>query len=61
LAEGRNTPLAIPPYELIPPETQIDLHRQTQEGAHRLLATFLAASQAREQRCVLVITGKGYG
>jgi DNA-nicking Smr family endonuclease len=46
---------------LIPPETQIDLHRQTQEGAHRLLATFLATSQARGQRCVLVITGKGYG
>jgi DNA-nicking Smr family endonuclease len=46
---------------LIPPETQIDLHRQTQEGAHRLLASFLAMSQAKGQRCVLVITGKGYG
>jgi DNA-nicking Smr family endonuclease len=46
---------------LIPPETQIDLHRQTQEGAHGLLASFLATSQARGQRCVLVITGKGYG
>jgi DNA-nicking Smr family endonuclease len=46
---------------LIAPETQIDLHRQTQEGAHRLLASFLATSQARGQRCVLVITGKGYG
>jgi DNA-nicking Smr family endonuclease len=46
---------------LIPPETQIDLHRQTQEGAYRLLAGFLATSQARGQRCVLVITGKGYG
>jgi DNA-nicking Smr family endonuclease len=46
---------------LISPETQIDLHRQTREGAHRLLASFLATSQARGQRCVLVITGKGYG
>jgi DNA-nicking Smr family endonuclease len=46
---------------LIAPETQIDLHRQTQEGAHRLLGGFLAASQASGRRCVLVITGKGYG
>jgi DNA-nicking Smr family endonuclease len=46
---------------LITPETQIDLHRQTQEEAHRLLGGFLAASQASSRRCVLVITGKGYG
>lgn len=46
---------------LIAPETQIDLHRQTQEGARRSLDDFLAASQAAGRRCVLVITGKGYG
>jgi DNA-nicking Smr family endonuclease len=46
---------------LIAPVTQIDLHHQTQEEAHRLLDGFLAASQANGQRCVLVITGKGYG
>jgi DNA-nicking Smr family endonuclease len=46
---------------LIAPVTQIDLHHQTQEEAHRLLDGFLAASQANGRRCVLVITGKGYG
>ena len=45
---------------LILPETEIDLHQHTQEQAHRLLDGFLAASQARGFRCVLVITGKGY-
>jgi DNA-nicking Smr family endonuclease len=45
---------------LIPPETEIDLHQHTQEQAHRLLDGFLAVSQARGVRCVLVITGKGY-
>jgi DNA-nicking Smr family endonuclease len=44
---------------LIVPETQIDLHQQTQEQAHRLLDRFLDASQASGRRCVLVITGKG--
>lgn len=46
---------------LVRPETQVDLHRCTQVEAHRLLETFLAASQAVGRRCVLVITGKGYG
>jgi DNA-nicking Smr family endonuclease len=46
---------------LVRPETQVDLHRCTQVEAHRLLETFLAASQAAGRRCVLVITGKGYG
>lgn len=45
----------------IPPETQVDLHRCTQNQAHELLTGFLAASQAAGRRCVLVITGKGYG
>lgn len=46
---------------LIPPQSQIDLHQCTQAEAHRLLQSFLVASQARGRRCVLVITGKGYG
>jgi DNA-nicking Smr family endonuclease len=46
---------------LIAPETQVDLHRQTQDEARRSLDGFLAASQATGRRCVLVITGKGYG
>lgn len=46
---------------LIAPETQVDLHRQTQEEARRSLDGFIAASQATGRRCVLVITGKGYG
>ena len=46
---------------LIVPETQIDLHQQTQEQAHQLLDGFLDASQTSGRRCVLVITGKGRG
>ncbi len=46
---------------LMAPEAEIDLHRQTQDAARRLLDDFLAASQAAGRRCVLVITGKGYG
>jgi DNA-nicking Smr family endonuclease len=43
----------------IPVESQIDLHRYTQEQAHRALDSFLDASQMAGRRCVLVITGKG--
>ncbi len=46
---------------MIPPQAEIDLHQCTQSEAHALLASFLSASQARGRRCVLVITGKGYG
>jgi DNA-nicking Smr family endonuclease len=46
---------------LIPPEGEIDLHRMTQEEAHDALDRFFAASQTAGRRCVLVITGKGYG
>ena len=46
---------------LIPPEAKIDLHNMTQAEAHAALLRFLAASQAAGRRCVLVITGKGYG
>lgn len=45
----------------IRPETQIDLHRLTQHEAHDALLRFLAAAQLAGRRCVLVITGKGYG
>lgn len=45
----------------IRPETQIDLHRMTQDEAHAALIRFLAAAQQAGRRCVLVITGKGFG
>ncbi len=45
----------------IPPEARIDLHFCTQEQAFRDLQRFLAGAQAAGRRCVLVITGKGYG
>lgn len=40
-------------------EGRLDLHGQRQVDAHRLLSSFLAASQDAGRRCVLVITGKG--
>lgn len=43
----------------LPVEGEIDLHGHTQEKAHRYLDQFLATSQMRGHRCVLVITGKG--
>lgn len=43
----------------LPVEARIDLHGHTQAEAHRALGRFLAESQARGLRCVLVITGKG--
>jgi DNA-nicking Smr family endonuclease len=46
---------------LIPPEATIDLHNKTQAEAHAALLRFLAQSQTQGRRCVLVITGKGYG
>lgn len=46
---------------LIPPEARLDLHTLRQDEAHRLLTAVLATSQAAGRRCVLVITGKGYG
>lgn len=45
----------------IPPQATIDLHGMTQAAAHRVLSPFLARAQADGKRCVLVITGKGYG
>lgn len=46
---------------LIPPDAVLDLHSYTQSEAHRQLSTALAATQMTGGRCVLVITGKGYG
>ena len=43
----------------LPVEGRLDLHGLTQNEAERALATFLARSQERGHRCVLVITGKG--
>jgi DNA-nicking Smr family endonuclease len=44
---------------MLPIEGTIDLHGLTQAEAHRSLHHFLAASQERGRRCILVITGKG--
>ena len=43
----------------LPVEGHLDLHGLSQSEAERALATFLARSQERGHRCVLVITGKG--
>ncbi|HEX6141775.1 MAG TPA: Smr/MutS family protein [Geminicoccaceae bacterium] len=40
-------------------DARLDLHGDTQEVAHLRLEGFLRAAQARGQRCVLVVTGKG--
>ncbi|MDP7651607.1 MAG: Smr/MutS family protein [Rhodospirillales bacterium] len=45
----------------IPLEGRIDLHGLTQDEAHRALSAFLSASCDAGRRCVLVITGKGFG
>ena len=45
----------------IPPQATIDLHGMTQAAAHRVLGPFVVRAQADGKRCVLVITGKGYG
>lgn len=41
------------------PEARIDLHGMTLEQAHPALIGFIQSAQARGQRLVLVITGKG--
>lgn len=43
----------------LPVDGRLDLHGLTQGEAERELAAFLARSQDRGHRCVLVITGKG--
>ena len=42
-----------------PIDARLDLHGMTQAEAHSRLAAFLAGAQARGNRCVLVITGRG--
>lgn len=42
-----------------PIDARLDLHGLTQAEAHDRLAAFLAGAQARGNRCVLVITGRG--
>jgi DNA-nicking Smr family endonuclease len=42
-----------------PIDARLDLHGLTQAEAHVRLAAFLAGAQARGNRCVLVITGRG--
>jgi DNA-nicking Smr family endonuclease len=44
---------------MLPIEGTIDLHGMTQVEAYRSLHHFLAVSQERGRRCILVITGKG--
>ncbi len=46
---------------MIAPDVRLDLHNLRQDEAHRLLSGVLASSHAAGRRCVLVITGKGYG
>lgn len=46
---------------LHPIEGRLDLHGMTQAEAHRALAGFIHQARAAGQRCVLVITGRGFG
>ena len=41
------------------PESRIDLHGYSYEGAYRSLVSFLMRAHAEGKRLVLVITGKG--
>lgn len=42
-----------------PVDVTLDLHGLTQAAAHKRMREVLIAAHARQQRCVLVITGKG--
>lgn len=42
-------------------EARLDLHGMTQAEAHRELIAFVAASHQAGRRCVLIITGRGFG
>jgi DNA-nicking Smr family endonuclease len=46
---------------LHPIESRLDLHGMTQTEAHRALAAFVHQSRDAGRRCVLVITGRGFG
>jgi len=41
-------------------DSRLDLHGMRQDAAHRALRSFLLGAQARGDRIVLVITGKGH-
>lgn len=43
----------------VEPDAVLDLHGLTQAQAHARLVAFVRRAQEREQRCLLVITGKG--
>jgi len=42
-------------------EARLDLHGMTQAEAHGALSAFIASSRVAGRRCVLVITGRGFG
>jgi DNA-nicking Smr family endonuclease len=46
---------------LHPIEARLDLHGMTQAEAHKALAAFVRHSHDAGRRCVLVITGRGFG
>lgn len=46
---------------LRPIEARLDLHGMTQVEAHRALTEFLRVSNEAGRRCLLVITGRGFG
>jgi len=46
---------------LHPIEGRLDLHGMTQAEAHRALAGFIHQSRDAGRRCVIVITGRGFG
>jgi DNA-nicking Smr family endonuclease len=46
---------------LHPIEARLDLHGMSQVEAHRALAAFVRGSHNSGRRCVLVITGRGFG
>jgi DNA-nicking Smr family endonuclease len=46
---------------LRPIEARLDLHGRTQVEAHRELIDFVEASYRGGRRCVLVVTGRGFG
>jgi DNA-nicking Smr family endonuclease len=46
---------------LLPIAARLDLHGMTQAEAHRALAGFIHKSRDAGSRCVLVITGRGFG
>jgi DNA-nicking Smr family endonuclease len=46
---------------LQPIEGRLDLHGMTQAEAHRAVAEFVHRSRDAGRRCVLVITGRGFG